>query len=32
MAKEFDNKLIEELKNKGEKKLFCIQTWGCPEV
>ncbi|MGG7211984.1 tRNA (N6-isopentenyl adenosine(37)-C2)-methylthiotransferase MiaB [Clostridium nigeriense] len=29
MFKEFDNKSIEELKAKGEKKLFCIQTWGC---
>lgn len=29
MIKEFDNKSLEELKTNNEKKLFCIQTWGC---
>lgn len=29
MTKEFDNKSLEELKTNKEKKLFCIQTWGC---
>lgn len=29
MIKEFDNKSLEELKTNKEKKLFCIQTWGC---
>lgn len=32
MIKEFDNKSLEELKEKGGKKLFFINTFGCPFV